>query len=84
MNLFRGDRGGKSKIRLLEALCHLVVSIFSKFEGCAAKTVGGIGLLRVMFFLKKHYCQISPHDCQFDGTDFKLGKPVEKWYIMLY
>ena len=63
-----------SKIRLLEALCNLVVSVCAKFEECAAKTVGGVGFLRVTGFSKKHYCQISSHGCQFDGLDFKLSK----------
>ena len=54
-------------------LCSLVVSVCAKFEDCAAKTVGGVGFLRVRFLLlKKHYCQILPHGCQFEGTDFKL------------
>ena len=34
---------GNSKIRLLEALCNLVVSVCAKFEECATKTVGGVG-----------------------------------------
>ena len=50
---FRGDRGWKSKIGLLEDLCNLVVSVCAKFEGCAAKTVGGVGFLRVTGFSKK-------------------------------
>ena len=52
----------------------MVVSVCAKFKECAAKTVGGVGFLRVMGFSKKHYCQISPHGCQFHGTDFKLGE----------
>ena len=42
-----------SKIWLLEALCNLVVSVCAKFEGFAAKTVGGVGFLRVVGFSKK-------------------------------
>ena len=34
------------KIRLLEDLHNLVVSVCAKFEGCAAKTVG-VGFLKV-------------------------------------
>ena len=63
------------KIQLLENLCILILSVYAKFEGCAANTVGGAGLLRVTgFFQKIDYCQISPRSCQFDGTDFKLGE----------
>ena len=29
------------------------MSVCAKFEGCAAKTVGGIGFLKVTGFLKK-------------------------------
>ena len=54
--------------------CNLIVSACAKFEECAAKTVGGVGFLRVTGFSKKHYCQISSHGCQFDGLDFKLSK----------
>ena len=36
------------------------------------------------FFQKKHYCQISPHGCQFDSTDLKLDKYVEKLFMMLH
>ena len=61
------------------------MSVCAKFEGCAEKTVGGVGLLRLtVFFKKKHFCQISPHVCQFDGADFNLGKHVKKWSIMLH
>ena len=42
-----------SKIRLLEALFNLVVSICAKFGGCAAKTEEGVGFLRVPGFSKK-------------------------------
>ena len=45
LNSFKGDRGWKSKIRLLEALCNLVVRVYAKFEECAAETVGGTGFL---------------------------------------
>ena len=72
-----------SKIRLLKDLCSLVVSVPAKFEGCAAKNVGGVGFLRVTGFSKKHYCRISPHGFQMDFTDFKLGKHVNKWSMML-
>ena len=54
------------------------MSVCANFEECAAKTVGGVGFLTVTGFSKKHYCQILPHGCQFDGTDFKLGKHVKK------
>ena len=37
LNFFRCSRGWKSKIWLLEALCNLVVSVWAKFEECAAK-----------------------------------------------
>ena len=60
------------------------MSVCAKFEGCAAKTVGGVGFLRLTGFSKKHHCQISPHVCQFNGTDLKLGKDVNKWSMMLY
>ena len=43
---------------LLEDLCKLLVSVS---EGCAAKTVGGVGFLRVPDFSKKEFFQISPH-----------------------
>ena len=36
-----------SKMRFLEDLCNLVVSVYAKYEGHAAKTVGGVGFLRV-------------------------------------
>ena len=59
------------------------MSVCAKFEGCASKTVGAVGFLRVTGFSKNYYCQISaginknsPHGCQFNGTDFKLGKQV--------
>ena len=42
-----------SKIRLLEDLYNLVVSVCAKFEGCNAKSVGGVGFLRVTSFSKK-------------------------------
>ena len=67
-----------SKIRLLEDLHNLVVSIRGKFEGCAAKTVGGVAFLRVTGLSKKHFCQISPNGCQFDGADFKLSEHDKK------
>ena len=35
-----------SKIRLQEDLYNLVFSFCAKFEGCAAKTVGGVGFAR--------------------------------------
>ena len=73
-----------SNIRLLGDLHNWVVSVCAKFEGCAAKTVGGVGLLRVTGFSKKHYCEISSHGCQFDGSDFKLGTHVKKWSLMLH
>ena len=60
------------------------MSVCAKFEGCAAKTVGGVGFLRGTSFSKKHYCQISPHGCHLDGTDFKLGKHVKIWSMMLH
>ena len=46
-------RKANSKIRLLEDICDLVVSVSAKFEGCAVKTVGGVGFLRVIDFEKK-------------------------------
>ena len=60
-------------------LCNSVASVCAKFEGCAAKTVGGVGFLRVTGFSKKHYCQISLHGCPVDATNFKLDRQVEKW-----
>ena len=44
-----------SKIRLLEDLRNLAVNVWEKFEGCPAKTVGGVGFFRVtvFFFFKK-------------------------------
>ena len=60
------------------------MSVCAKFKGCTAKTVG-VGFLRVKgFFLKNHYFQISPHDCQFNDTDFKLGQHVKEWYRTYY
>ena len=60
------------------------MGVCAKFEGCAAKTVG-VGFLRVRVFQKKkRYCQILPHSCQLDGTDFKLGKHVKKLSMMLH
>ena len=47
--IFRGDWGWKSKIRLLEAICNLVVSVCAKFEECATKTVGGVGFSGLFF-----------------------------------
>ena len=41
------------KIRLLEDLHHSVVSVCAEFEGCATKTVGGVGFLSVTVFSKK-------------------------------
>ena len=58
--------------------------VYAKFEGCAAKTVEGVGFLRVTGFSKKHDCQISPHGCQFHGKDFKLRENDEKWSMMLH
>ena len=51
------------------------MNVCAKFVECVPKTVVGVGFLRVMgFSKKKHYCQISPRGCQFDGTDFKLDE----------
>ena len=50
LKIFRGDRGRKSKIRLLKALCNLIVSVRANFEECAAKTVGGVGFLMKAYF----------------------------------
>ena len=41
------------KIWLLEDLRNLVGNARAKFEGCAAKTVGGVGFLRVTRFSRK-------------------------------
>ena len=53
LGLSKKNLKANSKIRLLEALCNLVVSICAKFEGCAAKIVGEVGFLRVTGFSKK-------------------------------
>ena len=45
--------GPNSKIGLLEDLSNLVVSIPAKFEGCAAKIVGGVGFFSVTGFFQK-------------------------------
>ena len=59
------------------------MSVHAKFEGCGAKI--GVGFLRVTGFSKeKHYYQISPHGCQFDGTDFKLCEHDKKWSMMTH
>ena len=50
-------------------LGNLDVCVRAKFEGCAAKTVKGVGFLRAPVFQKKNYCQISHYGCQFHGTD---------------
>ena len=41
-----------SNIRLLEALCNLVLSVCAKYDGSDAKTVGGVAFLRVADFSK--------------------------------
>ena len=60
------------------------MSVCAKFKRCAAKTVGEVGFLRVTGFSKKHYYKISPDGCQYEGTDFKLGKHDMKWSMMLH
>ena len=42
-----------SKIRLLEDFSNSVANVCAKFEGCGAKTAGGVGFLGVTGFLKK-------------------------------
>ena len=43
--------GGKLKITA--DLCNLAVCVFAKFEGCAAKTLGGVGIFKEAIFFKK-------------------------------
>ena len=50
--VLRKIREANSKFRILEDLCNLVASVCAKFEGCAAKTVGEVGFLRVTVFKK--------------------------------
>ena len=72
--VIKNFREGNFKIWHLEDLYNSFVSVCAKFEKCAAKAVEGVGFLRVKDFSKKLYCQISPHGCQFHGTDFKCGE----------
>ena len=44
---------GKFKNPASRGPLNLVVSVCAKFEECAAKTVGGVGFLRVTGFSKK-------------------------------
>ena len=60
------------------------MSVCGKFEGCAAKTVGGVGFLRVTVFLKKALLPNFTSQLPVNGTDFKLDKPVEKGSMMLH
>ena len=48
-----------SKIWLLEYLTNKVVSVSDKFEGCATKIVGGVGLFSVTGFFEKAPLPIS-------------------------
>ena len=59
------------------------MSFCAEFDRCDAKTVGGVGFLRVTGFSKKHYCQVSPHSCQLIGTDFKVGEHDKEWFRIL-
>ena len=69
------------KIQLLEDIRNLVDYVPAKFECCAPKEVG---FFRVTGFFKKHYSQFSPHGCQFDDTDFKLGELDSKSFKILH
>ena len=51
--------GGNSKIRLLEALSNLVVSVCANFEECAEKPVGGVGFLMKTYFSLR-FCSRLP------------------------
>ena len=63
-----------SKIRLLEDLRNLVVSVPAKLEGSYAKIVGVVGFCSVkVLFLKKIPLQFSPHGFQLDDKDLTYG-----------
>ena len=53
-------------------LSYLVASVCAKFEECAAKTVGGVGFLRKVYFSLPQLCQFLAHGCQNWDIDLKL------------
>ena len=61
---FKGERGWKKKIRLLEALCNSVVSVCAKFEECFANFVEGVRFLMKAFFSLPQCCRFLGHSCQ--------------------
>ena len=71
-----------SKIRLLEDFCNLVGSIWVKFQGCAAKTVGGVGFLTVTGFSKK--ALLLNCASWLNGTTFKLANARGKLAIVVF
>ena len=70
-----------SKIRLLEVLCNLVVSVCAKFEECAAKTVRGVGFLTKAYFSLPPCCQFLAHGFLAQNWDidlkFKMGGRID-------
>ena len=71
--------GGKFKNLTSKDVHNLVVSVCAKFEGCAAKTVGGVGFLTKAYFSLSQCCQFLAHGCQNWDIDlkFKMGGRID-------